>query len=83
MGSLRENLAILWSILTSRWYWIIITITGAVIVTPFLIVLFLLSLTAPWNFIALILILAGWSIAAGYKDWILAKVKEEEKKAKP
>jgi len=83
MGSLRDSLATIWSILTSKWYWIIITAATAIIVTPFLIVLLLLSLTAPWNFIAIILILAGWSIAAGYKDWILAKVKEEEKKAKP
>jgi len=82
MGSLRENLSILWSILTSRWYWTIIAITSAIVITPFLIVMLILTLPSPWSFLATILLIIGWGLVAGYKDWIIAKAKEEKQKIK-
>jgi len=82
MGALRETLSILWAILTSRWYWIIITVTSAIVITPFVIILTIISIPAPWNFVGTILLVIAWGVVAGYKDWIIAKAKEEKPKIK-
>jgi len=80
MGSLRETLSLLWSILTSRWYWIILTAVSAIIITPFLLILLIINLPPPWNFLSTLLIVVAWGLAAGYKDWIIAKAREERQK---
>lgn len=77
MGSLRENLKILREILTSKWYWIIVSIGIAVFLTPYILVLVILYLPSPFNAIMTIGIIIAWGIVAGYKDWIISKKKEE------
>jgi hypothetical protein len=80
MGFIRELLSVLWSILTSRWYWIIVTMACAIVMTPFLMIMLIINLPSPLNFISTILIVVAWGVAAGYKDWIIAKAKEEKQK---
>jgi len=80
MGSIRETLSTIWTIATSRWYWIIVTMTFAIVVTPFLLILLILSLPPPLNFLSTILVVIAWGVVAGYKDWIIAKAREEKQK---
>jgi hypothetical protein len=80
MGSIREALSVLWSIVTSRWYWMIVAMAGAIVITPFLLIILIINLPPPLNFLSTILIVIAWGVAAGYKDWIIAKAKEEKQK---
>jgi len=82
MGSLREGLSLIWSVLTSRWYWIIVTTATAVIITPFLLLILIVNLPTPYNFLSIFAIVIAWGIVAGYKDWIIARAKEEKQKIK-
>jgi len=82
MGTIRETLSILRSILTSRWYWIIVISASSIIITPFLIIILIISLPTPFNLLATIGIIIAWGIVGGYKDWIIAKAKEEKQKIK-
>lgn len=81
MGSLRENLKIIREILTSKWYWIIVSIGITVFVVPYILVLVILYLPPPLNAIATIGIIIAWGIVAGYKDWLISKEKEKEAKS--
>jgi len=58
----------------------IVTMASAIVITPFVLLILILNMPAPLNFIATILIVIGWGVVAGYKDWILAKAKEEKQK---
>jgi len=72
------------SILTEKWLWIIIAVLILIVVTPFFIVWAILILPPPLNAIATICLVVLWGVAAGYKDWITSKRKEEaEKVQKP
>lgn len=75
MGSVR-------SILSSKQFWILVLIGLLILITPFVIVFILLMLPFPYNTIATLGIFVMWGIAAGYKDWMLAKRKEEESRKK-
>lgn len=68
------------SILSSKWFWIIVLIGCLVLLTPFILVFIILLLPFPYNTIATAGIIVAWGIVAGYKDWVLAKKKEMEKK---
>jgi len=35
-------------------------------------------LPAPFNMVAVICLVLAWGVAAGYKEWVLSKTKEEE-----
>jgi len=70
-------------ILSEEWLWIIILSLIAILVGPLLIVWFILVLPAELKILATILIVVGWGVAAGYKDWLQAKRKEEESKMAP
>lgn len=67
------------SIIKTKLLWIIILSAIAIIVLPLVVIWFLLVLPDIIKVIATFLIVICWGIAAGYKDWILAKRKEEEK----
>lgn len=67
-------------ILTEKWLWIIILVLTVIIVAPLVIIWFILVLPFPLNTILTILLIVGWGIAAGYKEWVIAKRKEEERK---
>ena len=52
----------------------------AIVITPFLLIILILNLPPPLNFLSTILIVIAWGVVAGYKDWIIAKAKEEKQK---
>jgi Flp pilus assembly protein TadB len=70
-------------ILSEEWLWIIILSFIAILVGPLLIVWFILILPGELKILATILIVIGWGVAAGYKDWLQAKRKEEEDRELP
>jgi len=65
------------SILSEKWFWILIMVLLAILVLPFVIVWIILLLPPPFNAVATVLIILGWGIAAGYKEWIMSKEKEQ------
>lgn len=67
------------SIIKTKLLWVIILSAIAIIVLPLFVIWFLLVLPDIVRVIATFLIIICWGIAAGYKDWILAKSEEEEK----
>jgi glucan phosphoethanolaminetransferase (alkaline phosphatase superfamily) len=70
------------SILTQKWLWMIIFSLILIVVFPFLLVLLILSLPPPYNAVATVLLVIGWGVAAGYKDWIMSKEGEKEQAEK-
>lgn len=67
------------SVLTEKWLWIIILALFLIVIGPLFIVWFILLLPFPFNTILTFILVIGWGIAAGYKEWIIAKNKEKEK----
>jgi len=79
MDSLRETFSALWAILTCRWYWFIVASVIAIVTAPFFMLMLIINLPPPWNAITVFLLIGGWGIVAGYKDWTIFKSKEEKK----
>ncbi len=71
------------SILSEKWLWIIILALAAISVGPLLIIWVILYLPDELKVVATILIVIGWGVAAGYKDWLKDKRREEEKRCPP
>lgn len=69
------------TILSSKWFWIIVIASLAVVITPLLYILFVLYLPPPFNTIATIGIFIAWGFVAAYKDWIMSKRREEKQKS--
>jgi len=65
-------------IFSEEWLWLIIIALAAILILPLLIVWVILALSAELKVVATILIVVGWGVAAGYKDWLVAKRREEE-----
>lgn len=65
------------------WFFIIVVSVTLVISVPLLVVWFILQLSPEVRLVATIVIMVVWGIVSGYKDWIIAKRKEEEKKSTP
>jgi hypothetical protein len=68
-------------IFRERWYWFIVVGVTLVFVLPLVIVWVILNLDPTIRLIATILLITGWGIASGYKDWIVSKRKEEKQKS--
>lgn len=66
------------SVLTEKWLWIIIITILLILLTPLLIIWFILMLPTPFNMVAVICLLLAWGVAAGYKEWVLSKTREKE-----
>ena len=66
-------------IFSEEWLWIIVIALVAILVLPLLIVWVVLMLPAELKIVATILIVVGWGIAAGYKDWVVARRREDER----
>lgn len=62
----------------SKWTWIIIASVILIMVIPLIVVWTVLQLPPEIRLIATISIIVLWGVVAGYKDWIIAKRKEEE-----
>jgi len=65
-------------ILSEEWLWIIVLALIVVLIGPLLIVWLVLALPAELKLVATVLIVIGWGVASGYKDWILEKRRREE-----
>jgi len=65
-------------ILSEEWLWIIVLALIVVLIGPLLIVWLVLALPAELKLVATVLIVIGWGVASGYKDWILDKRRREE-----
>lgn len=79
MDSVRETFSALWATLTSRWYWFIVAAAALIVAGPYFMLMLIISLPPPWNAITVFLLIGGWGVAAGYKDWIIFKSKEEKR----
>jgi len=69
------------SLAFDKWAWIIILSVTLVVVVPLIVVWSILQLAPEVRVVATIFIIVLWGVVSGYKDWIIAKRKEEEEKA--
>ena len=68
------------SILSEKWLWIIILCVIAIIAIPLVVIWIILTLPPILKVVATILIIIGWGVAAGYRDWVLSKRREKEER---
>jgi len=67
-------------LLFNKWLWIIIGCMSAILIGPFFMLYFILILPAEFRGIAIVMVVLGWGIVGGYKDWVIAKHQEEKMK---
>ena len=65
-------------VLFNAWLWVIIGVSIAIMVTPIIIVLAFFYLPQPLQVVATILVVVGWGVAGGYKEWASHRQKEEK-----
>lgn len=66
------------NVIFDKWVFIIVVSVALVITVPLFIVWFVLQLGPELRLAATILIIVIWGVVSGYKDWIIAKRKEEK-----
>lgn len=77
LGEIEEILDIT---LFNKWLWVIIAGGAAIVIFPFAIISAIM-MSPPWlAAIITILIIIGWGVAGGYKEWSLHKRKQEKAK---
>ena len=77
---LREIREILDITLFNKWLWFIIGAMSLIVVVPFFIMSVMLT-SPPWvGATIMILVIVGWAVAGGYKDWMLHQRKREKSK---
>jgi hypothetical protein len=76
---LHNGVNMVW-LLKERWFWVIIGSLILVLALPLTIIWLVLNLPPTIRLIVTIAIILAWGIAAGYKDWLIAKRQEENKK---
>ena len=62
----------------NRWLWITILACCVIAVAPFMVIGLLLVLPYPLKTVGVFGIIIGWSIAAGYKDYVQTNRRERE-----
>jgi hypothetical protein len=65
------------SVFLDKWTWIIILSIISIIVLPLVVIWCILQLPPIGALVATIGIILLWGVASGYKDWVIAKHKEE------
>jgi uncharacterized membrane-anchored protein len=65
--------------LREPWLWIIILALILIMVLPLVVIWFVLTLPPELAFVATIIIVVAWAVAAGYRDWLIHKRSEDEK----
>lgn len=68
-----------WLVL-NRWLWITILAMCTIMIGPLITVYAVLAMPPEFRGLATILILVSWGFAAGYKDWVISKRREERLK---
>jgi len=67
-------------LLFNKWLWITIFCASLIVVGPLIVVSILLALP-PWlRGIGTLMLILGWSVAGGYKDWVIARRQEQRMK---
>lgn len=66
------------SAILDKWTWIVILSIVLVLVVPLIVVWTVLQMAPEFRVVATISIIVLWGIFSGYKDWVIAKRKEEE-----
>jgi len=64
--------------LLDRWIWIIAASVTLITVVPLVVIWFIVESPPEFRMIATVLIIVVWGVAAGYKDWVIARRKEQE-----
>lgn len=68
-------------LLFNKWLWIIIFSLSAIAIGPFIVIYIILALPSPeLRSVATVMIISGWGIAAGLKDWVISKHQQERMK---
>lgn len=70
------------NITLNKWFFIIVFSVTLVITIPLVVVWFILQLGPELRLIATVVVILLWGAVAGYKDWVIAKRKEEESQEK-
>lgn len=66
------------NVILDKWTWIVIFSIVLVLVVPLIVVWTVLQMAPEFRVVATISIIVLWGIISGYKDWVIAKRKEEE-----
>ena len=66
------------SVILDKWTWIVILSIVLVLVVPLIVVWAVLQMASEFRVVATISIIVLWGVVSGYKDWVIAKRKEEE-----
>lgn len=64
-------------ILREEWLWIIILSLIAIFLLPLILIWFILTIPPELRVIITFMLIISWGVAAGYKDWLIEKRKEE------
>jgi hypothetical protein len=84
MGWLKDLLTEIQEILDitlfNKWLWIIIVAMVSIVVLPFFVMAVILSVPSWLSTTITVLVIVGWAVAGGYKDWSLHKRKQEKAK---
>lgn len=65
-------------LLLNKWLWITILGCSAIMIGPFIVIYMVLLLPQPLKPVFFITLIVGSGIAGGYKDWAIAKHREEK-----
>jgi hypothetical protein len=66
-------------IILDRWLWITIISIFLIIVLPFVVIWFILTIADPnLRLVATILLVVLWGVVSGYKEWVTSKRGKEE-----
>ena len=64
--------------LLNKWLWITILGCTAVIIGPMLIIYIITLMPMTFKLASMVAIMICWGIAGGYKDWVVARRKEQK-----
>jgi len=62
----------------SRWTWIVVVCMVLILVVPLIVVWTIIELPPELRLVGTISIILLWGVVAGYKDWVIAKRREQE-----
>jgi len=68
------------TVLKEKWLWYIILALILIVVVPLMVIWLITYLPPELKLVTTVLLIIGWGVAAGYKDWIVHKRKEEKQK---
>jgi len=68
-------------VLKENWFWLIILLVALIVAVPFVVIYLVFLLPPIWGpALFMVALMVVWALVSGYKDWVIAKRKEEEEK---